>query len=323
MDDGVTVLADGRIELATPVALPDVLDMLIVGGGPAGTAAAFRAKELGLTAFVIEIDDVMKRIRDYDEEKPIKPDFGAGRQMGFPKAGELIEQLHFFTDVKGRDLCRSWKQLYRDHSVPVQVGVELRGLEPDGEESWRAVVRNHRTESDGALRARHVVLALGAGMPRRLDVPGDVRAIGSRLAAAQRYVGAAACVIGGGVSAVEAVIAISAAKAAAADDTAVYWSHRGHQMPRVPQALEAAMAQATDVHQNVRVLPASVPREVAETDDGTVLRDPGRTPERTGGAGRDHAARVRGRSRRRLYRAGDRLDAAQWHRHLPGDRRAA
>ena len=272
MDDSVTVLADGRIELATPVALPDVLDMLIVGGGPAGTAAAFRAKELGLTAFVIEIDDVMKRIRDYDEEKPIKPDFGAGRQMGFPKAGDLIEQLHFFTDVKGRDLCRSWKQLYRDHSVPVQVGVELRGLEPDGEESWRAVVRNHRTESDGALRARHVVLALGAGMPRRLDVPGDVRAIGSRLAAAQRYVGAAACVIGGGVSAVEAVIAISAAKAAAADDTAVYWSHRGHQMPRVPQALEAAMAQATDVHQNVRVLPASVPREVAETDDGTVLR---------------------------------------------------
>ena len=272
MDDGVAVLPDGRFELVVPVAFPDVLDMLIVGAGPAGTAAAFRAKELGLTALVIEIDDVMKRIRDYDEEKPIKPDFGAGRQMGFPKAGELIEQLHFFADVKSRDLCRSWKQLYRDHSVPVQVGVELRGLEPDGEESWRALVRNHRTERDGALRARHVVLALGAGMPRRLDVPGDVRAIGSRLAPPQRYVGAAACVIGGGVSAVEAVIAISAAKAVATDETAVYWSHRGHQMPRVPQALGAALAQATEVHQNVRLLPASVPREVADTDDGTVLR---------------------------------------------------
>ncbi len=99
MDDGVAVLPDGRFELVASVALPDVLDMLIVGGGPAGTAAAFRAKELGLAALVIEIDDVMKRIRDYDEEKPIKPDFGAGRQMGFPRAGELIERLHFFTDV--------------------------------------------------------------------------------------------------------------------------------------------------------------------------------------------------------------------------------
>ena len=272
MDDSVTVLPDGHLELASPVLLPDVLDMLIVGGGPAGTAAAFRAKELGLSALVIEIDDVMKRIRDYDEEKPIKPDFGAGRQMGFPKAGELIEQLHFFADVKGRELCRSWKQLYRDHSVPVQVGVELLGLEPDGEEHWRAQVRNHRTETDGALRARHVVLALGAGMPRRLDVPGDVRAIVDRFVAAERYVGAAACVIGGGVSAVEAVIAISAAKAAAADESAVYWSHRGQQMPRVPQALEAAMTQATDLHRNVRLLPASGAREVADTDDGKVVR---------------------------------------------------
>ena len=272
MDDGVTILPDGRVELATPAALPDVLDMLIVGGGPAGTAAAFRAKELGLMALVIEIDDLMKRIRDYDEDKPIKPDFGAGRQMGFPKAGELIEQLHFFADVKGRDLCWSWKRLYRDHSVPAQVGVELIGLEPDGEESWRALVRNHRTETNGALRARHVVLALGAGMPRRLDVPGDVRVIADRLVAAERYVGAAACVIGGGVSAVEAVIAISAAKAAAADESAVYWSHRGQQMPRVPQALEAAMRRATDVHRNVRLLPASGAREVADTDDGKVVR---------------------------------------------------
>lgn len=271
MDDDVTLGPDG-FELAAPVDLPDVLDMLIVGGGPAGTAAAFRAKELGLTALVIEIDDVMKRIRDYDAAKPIKPDFGAGRQMGFPKAGELIEQLHFFTDVKSRELCRSWKQLYRDHGVPVQVGVELLGLEPDEEDSWRALVRNHRTETDGALRARFVVLALGAGMPRRLDVPGDVRAIGSRLAAAERYVGGAACVIGGGVSAVEAVISISAAKAAVADATAVYWSHRGQQMPRVPQALAGALAQAMEEHRNVRLLPASVPREVADTADGKVLR---------------------------------------------------
>ena len=37
-----------------------VLDMLIVGGGPAGTAAAFRAKELGLKAFLIDFDDILK-----------------------------------------------------------------------------------------------------------------------------------------------------------------------------------------------------------------------------------------------------------------------
>jgi len=261
-----------RLELATSVAPQDVVDVLIVGGGPAGTAAAFRAKELGLAPLVIEIDDVLRRIRDYDESKPIKPDFGAGRQMGFPKGAALIEQLHFFSDVKGGELSRAWKQLYRDHSVPVQIGVELLGLEPGPEGAWRALVRNHRTETDGALVARHVVLAIGAGMPRRLDVPGDVRAIAAGLAGAQRYVGATACVIGAGVSAVEAVIAISSAKAAVADETAVYWSHRGQQMPRVPQALEAALSRATDVHKNVRLLPGSEAREVVATDHGAVLR---------------------------------------------------
>ena len=276
MDDRISepddVLPDGRLVLDTPVALPDVLDVLVVGGGPAGTAAAFRAKELGLAALVVEIDDVLKRIRDYDSAKPIKPDFGAAKQMGFPKGGPLVEKLHFFTDVQGADLCRAWKTLYRRHGVPAQIGVEFVGLEPGGAGVWQAHVRNHRTGSNGVIRARHVVLALGAGSPRRLDVPGEARAIAHRLAGADRYVGKPACVIGGGVSAIEAVLAISAAKAAAADDTPVYWSHRGEQMPKPPRALENALDEAMSGHRNVRFLAGSEAAEIVETGEGRVFR---------------------------------------------------
>ena len=264
--------SDGRLKLAEDVRLPDVLDVLVVGGGPAGTAVAFRAKELGLSALVIDIDDVLKRIRDYDTAKPIKPDFGTAKQMGFPKGGPLIEQLHFFADIKGGDLSSAWKALYRQHSVPAQLGVELVGLAPGDDGIWCASVSNHRTDADGVIQATHVVLALGAGMPRRLDVPGDVRAIGHRLAKADRYVGAPACVLGGGVSAAEAVIAISEAKAAAADETAVFWSHRGPEMPKVPRSLQASLQHATSVNGNVRFLPGSEARDVAETDAGKILR---------------------------------------------------
>ena len=266
------VLPDGRIKLETEVALPDVLDVLIAGGGPAGTATAFRARELKLSALVIELDDVLKRIRDYDARKPIKPDFGAAQQMEFPQGGMIVECLRFFTDIKGDDLCRDWKGLYRRFSVPVQVGVELVGLEPDDADIWRVRVRNHRTETDDVLRARHVVLALGAGMPRRLDVPGNVRAIAHRLSDATRYVGGPACVIGSGVSAVEAILAISGAKAASADETAVYWSHRGTGMAKAPQALVAALEYAISVNRNVQLLSGSEAREIADTDEGTVLR---------------------------------------------------
>ena len=276
MDDRISepddVLPDGRLVLDTPVALPDVLDVLVVGGGPAGTAAAFRAKELGLAALVVEIDDVLKRIRDYDSAKPIKPDFGAAKQMGFPKGGPLVEKLHFFTDVQGADLCRAWKTLYRRHGVPAQIGVEFVGLGPGRAGVWQALVRNHRTGSNGVIRARHVVLALGAGSPRRLDVPGEVRAIAHRLACADRYVGKPACVIGGGVSAIEAVIAISAAKAAAADDTPVYWSHRGEQMPKPPRALENALDEAMSGNRNVRFLAGSEAAEIVETGEGREFR---------------------------------------------------
>ena len=278
MTETLHVLPDGRLRLDGEVALPGLLDVLVVGGGPAGTAVAFRAKELGLSALVIELDDILKRIRDYDKDKPIKPDFGAGKQMGFPKGGSLIERLHFFNDIRGEDLCAAWKALYRRHSVPAQIGVELVGAELDGAGTWRVLVRNHRTNRDDTLHAKHVVLALGAGLPRRLDVPGDVRAIGNRLADAQRYVGAPACVIGGGISAVEAVIAISEAKAAARDTTAVYWSYRGQSMPKVPQALDASMTRAISVIRNVRLLLGSEAQEVVEVDGRAMLRlriDPG------------------------------------------------
>lgn len=278
MTEPLHVLPDGRLRLDSEVALPGLLDVLIVGGGPAGTAVAFRAKELGLSALVIELDDILKRIRDYDKDKPIKPDFGAGKQMGFPKGGPLVERLHFFDDIRGEDLCAAWKALFRRHSVPAQIGVELVGAELDAAGTWRVLVRNHRTNRDDTLHAKHVVLALGAGMPRRLDVPGDVRAIGNRLADVQRYIGAPACVIGGGISAVEAVIAISEAKAAVTDTTAVYWSYRGRSMPKVPQALDASMTRAISVIRNVRLLLGSEAQEVVEVDGRAVLRlriDPG------------------------------------------------
>ncbi len=266
------ILPDGRLRLDAEVAPSDPLDLLIVGGGPAGTGAAFRAKELGLSALVIELDDILKRIRDYDQAKPIKPDFGVGKQMGFPKGGDLVEGLRFFSDIRGEDLCATWKALYRCGSVPAQIGVELIGLEQDGGGVWRALVRNHRTRRDDALRARHVVLALGAGMPRRLDVPGDVRAIGAGLSDARRHVGAPACVIGGGVSAAEAVIALSDAKRAAGDGAPVYWSYRGRKMPQAPKALEASMTRAMSVKGNVRLLLGSEAREVVEVEGRPVLR---------------------------------------------------
>ena len=263
-------LPDGNIVLDVPVKLPAVLDLLIVGGGPLGTACAFRAKELGLAALVIETDDLMKRIRDYEATKPIKPDYGGGDTMEFPAGGELVNALRF-PEIKKDQMVAEWKALYRKYSVPAKVGVELLQLERRSEGVWRAIAKNHYTKETDSFLAKNVVLGLGRGVPRRLDIPGDVQDLAVRLMEPRQFVGSPACVIGGGTSAAEAVIAISNAKVQSEDSSPVYWSYRGQFMPKVSQALAGDLFEVMIVNGNLRMALGSEPVAMIKRNGGDFL----------------------------------------------------
>ncbi|MEM7051189.1 MAG: FAD-dependent oxidoreductase [Acidobacteriota bacterium] len=244
----------------------ETLDLLVVGGGPGGTAAAFRAAEHGLRVLVIDYDDLMKRIRDYSKAKLILPGFGGGDTMAFPKGGELISALAF-DPIDKDEMCQRWKQLYREHGVASRTGIELTDLEAAADGAWVARTWDHGQRCDGEIRARQVVLAIGRGVPRRFDIPGDTDGICFRLDAAERYLGEVACVIGGGTSAAEAVIALSNAKAADGDPSAVYWSYRGDRMPRVSKALAEQFFSAYVGNGNIRYFPKSEPAGVVVAGD--------------------------------------------------------
>ncbi len=240
--------------------------MLIVGGGPAGTAAAFRAKDLGLAALVIDFDDVMKRIRDYAKDKLILPDYGGGDQMPFPKGAGLISLLHF-APIDKDDLCQQWKSFYRDRNIPAQVGVELLGVQRRDGGIWQARAYNHHTKAEQLYLAKHVLIAIGRGVPRRFDIPGNTEGLAYRLSDPARYVGAPALVIGGGTAAAEAVIAVSQAKIKANDATAVYWSYRGDKLPKVSKALAEAFFNAYMGNGNIRHHPYSEPVAILTAED--------------------------------------------------------
>ncbi len=244
----------------------EVLDMLIVGGGPGGTAAAFRAKELGIEPLILEHDDLMKRIRDYSKDKLILPGFGGGDRMRFPRAGSLISSLHF-QPIDKDDMCTEWQALHAKHRVRSRIGVELTGLERRDDALWAVRAWDHSRRCEAPLLARHVVLAVGRGVPRRFDIPGSTDGIAFRLGDPKTFVGAPACIIGGGTSAAEAVIEISGAKVAAGDPTAVYWCYRGDKMPRVSKALAEVFFEAYVGNGNVRYFPRSEPAAVVTADD--------------------------------------------------------
>lgn len=260
------ISADGMYVLKQPAKLPDVLDLLVVGGGPAGTAAAFRAKEKGLSVLVIDYDDVMKRIRDYAKNKLILPDFGGGDKMKFPIGETLVSLLHF-SPIDKDDMCLTWKGFYREHSVPAQAGVELLGLQHRTDGVWQVKTYNHNNKSDQEFLAKHVAIGIGRGVPRRFDIPGNTDGITYRLTDAAHYVGTPACVIGGGTSAAEAVIAISHAKIKASDPSPIYWSYRSDKLPKVSKALAEAFFEAYMGNGNIRYHPNSDPVAVVTADD--------------------------------------------------------
>ncbi len=258
--------SDGSLVLNQPVQLPEVLDLLVVGGGPAGTAAAFRAKELGLNVLVIDYDDLMKRIRDYPKDKLILPDFGGGDQMRFPKGGDLITALHFSALDKD-EMVNEWKRLYVTHNVPAKIGIELLGMQRRSDGVLQVKTWNHTIRAEEQILAKHIAIGIGRGVPRRFDIPGNTDGIAYRLADAQAYVGNPSLIIGGGTSAAEAVIAISNAKTKTRDASAVYWAYRGDKLPKVSKALADVFFEAYMGNGNIRYFPNSEPVAVVTADD--------------------------------------------------------
>src|SRR5262249_30380188 len=123
-----------------PPAIPPVLDMLVVGGGPAGTAAAFRARELGLSVLVIEQDEILSILRDWispegdpAKDKPVDSSYGpGGKKVPFPSGAKLIEQLVYGDQVPAGELYRKWKGVYEENGIPTMPGTELTGLATGG-----------------------------------------------------------------------------------------------------------------------------------------------------------------------------------------------
>lgn len=238
----------------------------MVGAGPGGTAAAFRARELGLSLLVVDHDDVLKRIRDYSKDKLILPSFGGGDSMRFPGGGELVRRL-YFGPIDKDEMHDSWKDLYGELDIPLRIGVELNGLEEGSDGIWAVRTWDHDAQEEVSLYARHVVLSIGRGVPRRFDIPGNTDGIAPRLDDPSNYVGRPVCVVGGGTSAAEAVIAISRAKAEAEDPTRVHWSYRGTRLPRVSKALADVFFEAYVGNGNISYHPLSEPLMVVTGDD--------------------------------------------------------
>jgi thioredoxin reductase/ferredoxin len=173
----------------------ELLDVAIVGAGPAGISASLRAAEHGLKAVTLERETVGGTVSKYPRAKLV---------MTSPVEFPLYGRFHK-TALSKEELMGFWEKVIgrTDLNIHTSEGVDAVNKESDG--------LFHIRTAQGEYRSRAVVLAMGrAGTPRKLGVKGEeLPHVLYRLIEADHYTDNDILIVGGGDSAVEAAMGLA------------------------------------------------------------------------------------------------------------------
>jgi len=172
-----------------------MLDLLIIGAGPAGLSAAEAAQQHGLEYLVIERGTIANTIRQY----PV------GRSM-FSTPNEVEMHEGTLKPVREKptreEMLSHYIHFVLDLDLHINTDEEVIAVNGSLDEGF--VIKTDRSE----YRAARVLFAIGAmEMPRRLNVPGeDLPKVHHLFVEPYAYVRKDALVVGGGNSAAEAAL---------------------------------------------------------------------------------------------------------------------
>jgi len=175
-----------------------ILDLIIIGAGPAGLSAAEAAQREGLSYLVIEKGTIADTIRKY----PV------GRTM-FSTPNEVEMQVGALKPLREKptreELLSHYIHFVLEHNL--QINTDEKVADVTGNIDNGFVVRTSRSE----YRSARVLFAIGAmEFPRRLNVPGEeLEKVHHLFVEPYPYVRKDALVVGGGNSAAEAALFLS------------------------------------------------------------------------------------------------------------------
>jgi thioredoxin reductase/ferredoxin len=231
-----TILAEPQFQKLRQERGPDgreVLDVVVVGAGVSGMAAALEAKKDGLTLEILEATELFSTIVNFPKGKPI---------YTYPSEMRPHGDLQFTATVK-EDLV---DELYAQTQ---EAGIQPRFARAErvGRHGRFLEVFLHGEES---VLARRVVVGIGrSGNFRKLGVPGEEKPkVYNRLHDPKDFCGQNVLVAGGGDSALETAIALAQC------GSHVTLSYRGPELTRPkPENVEKLLALVQDPAADVQV----------------------------------------------------------------------
>jgi thioredoxin reductase/ferredoxin len=170
------------------------LDLVVVGAGPAGFAAALTAKAQHLRCVTLEQESLGGAVFQYPRGKLV---------MTAPAMVPLLGKVNFRQTSK-EALLEFWQEAERKTGVRINYRERVEDIVPD---AGGFVVKTNRA----SYVTRSVLLAIGRrGTPRKLGVPGEeLSKVVYRLIDPEQYSGRQVLVVGGGDSALEAAASIA------------------------------------------------------------------------------------------------------------------
>jgi thioredoxin reductase len=234
----------------------DGLDLVIVGGGPAGLSAAIEAEKRSLKYVVLERSELANTVRTFPLGKKVYAE---------PQTIKNISELDVDRDLDRDDFLEIVEQTVANRNLKYKIGIEVSKIQKIQDRQFEVHTKDGKT-----FPARQVLIAIGRqGQPRKLNIEGcdDCAKVTYRLHTREDYNDEDVLVIGGGNSAIEAALMLK-------DHNRVTISYRGDDFYRAKQEnrrlLDAAIADGEITAILNSNIVRSRPKEVELDIDGDV-----------------------------------------------------
>lgn len=226
-----------------------VIDVAIIGAGPAGISATLAAKKHGLSSVTLEQDSLGGTVYTFPRSKIVMTS-----PMDLPLYGKA--KLY---DTSKDELLKLWTNVINEHNIEIKQKTKVEQIIPAEDDTFK-IMTNTKEE----YICNHVLLSIGRrGSPRKLNVPGEEsQKVAYRLLEPERIKNKNILVVGGGDSAIESVLLVK-------DENEATLSYRKDQFSRLKPKNKENINQAIQEGSVTVIFNSNV---VSINDDNVLLK---------------------------------------------------
>lgn len=193
--------------------ISNIIDVGIIGAGPAGISATLAAKKHGLTSVTLEQDSLGGTVYTFPRAKIV---------MTAPMDLPLYGKVKLYNTSKD-ELLQLWKKVIEEHNIEIIENTKVESVNLLNDNTFKII-----TSQGEEYICNNVLIAIGRrGSPRKLNILGeDSTKVAYRVLEPERIKNKKIIVVGGGDSAIETALLLK-------DENNVILSYRSEKFSRL------------------------------------------------------------------------------------------